>query len=87
MGKSLLYSGFKANVCKTLLYSRFQAKLCTTFLALALLISLFACFNAFNTNQGPHAIDVLSIGATEIIVDIWSQDPISHLSGSKFLNK
>ena len=59
--------GSQANLCMTLIYSEFQAKLCTTFLALALLISLSACSNAYDTHLGSHTNDVLSIGATEII--------------------
>ena len=59
------YNGFKANVCKTLLYSGFQAKLCTTFAALAWLISLSACSNAYDSHLGSHSHDVLPIGATE----------------------
>ena len=50
-------SGFQAKVCKPFL-----------FLALAWLLSLSACSNAYDTNLGSHTNDILSIGATEIIV-------------------
>ena len=53
---------------KSIIYSGVQAKLCTTLLALAWLISLSACSNAYDTNLGSHTHDVLPIAATETIV-------------------
>ena len=50
------------------LYSGVQAKLCMTLLALARLISLSACSNAYFTNLWSHTHNVLTIAATEIIV-------------------
>ena len=50
------------------LNSGFQAKVCTTFLALALLLSLSACSNAYDSHIRSHIHDVLPIGATEINV-------------------
>ena len=49
-------------------YSGLQAKVCMTFLALARLLCLFACSNAYDTHLGSHTRDVLPIGATEINV-------------------
>ena len=50
------------------LNSGFQAKVCTTFLALALLLSLSACSNAYDSHIRSHIHDVLPIGASEINV-------------------
>ena len=49
------YSGFKAKLCKTLLYSGIQAKLCTTFAALAWLLGLSACLNAYDSHLVSHS--------------------------------
>ena len=50
------------------LYSWFQAKVCTTFLALACLLSLSACSNAYDSHLRSHSQDVLPIWATKINV-------------------
>ena len=69
IGNSLVvYSGFKAKLCKTLLHSGFQAKLCTTLVALAWLTSLSDCSNAYDSHLGSHSHDVLPFGSTEIHV-------------------
>ena len=56
------------NNCKVRKYSGFKAKVCTTFLALAWLLSLSACSNAYDSHLRSHTHDVLPIGATEINV-------------------
>ena len=50
-----------------------RQKCAQPFLALAWLLSLSACSNAYDTHLGSHTNDILSIGATEIIVNGFLQ--------------
>ena len=51
-----------------MLYSGFEAKVCRTLLALAWLVSLSACFNAYDSHLRSPTHDILPIGATKINV-------------------